>query len=81
MVKALKNITFTLYNQSIEFDENGDPPAIYDIVFWNWTSKTIDTVGSYNSMLEPSFSLDQDLIHWHSGKDVSFYTVLTLSQC
>ncbi|XP_063063970.1 taste receptor type 1 member 1-like [Engraulis encrasicolus] len=69
MVKALKNITFTLYNQSIEFDENGDPPAIYDVVFWNWTSKTIDTVGSYNSMLEPSFSLDQDLIHWHSGKD------------
>ncbi|KAL2086859.1 hypothetical protein ACEWY4_017918 [Coilia grayii] len=69
IIKALKKIKFKLYNHSTEFDENGDPPAIYDIVFWNWTSKDAVTVGSFHSVPVPTFTLDQGRINWHTGKN------------
>ncbi|XP_036387706.1 taste receptor type 1 member 1-like [Megalops cyprinoides] len=31
VTKALKKVNFELYNQSVKFDENGDPTAHYDI--------------------------------------------------
>uniref|UniRef100_A0A8C8GW80 Receptor ligand binding region domain-containing protein n=1 Tax=Oncorhynchus tshawytscha TaxID=74940 RepID=A0A8C8GW80_ONCTS len=57
VTEALKQVKFKLDNQSTEFDENGDPPAHYDIVHWNCKNKTCSNVdiGSYLTNPTPSF--------------------------
>ncbi|XP_076147414.1 uncharacterized protein LOC143131680 [Alosa pseudoharengus] len=70
LIKALETVKFNLYNRSVEFDDSGDPPAFYDIVFWDWKkNRTFVTVGSFHSVPTPNFSLDQGLIAWHTGKN------------
>ncbi|XP_077314480.1 taste receptor type 1 member 1-like [Lithobates pipiens] len=50
LLQHVKTVNFTLYNQSIFFDENGDPATGYDIVMWLWDgeSPTFSIVGSYS---------------------------------
>ncbi|XP_048104990.1 taste receptor type 1 member 1-like [Alosa alosa] len=68
LIKALKKVKLKLYNHRIEFDENGDPPAFYDIVFWDWKNNSpFVTVGSFHSLPTLKFSLDQGLITWHTA--------------
>ncbi|XP_076136899.1 taste receptor type 1 member 1-like [Alosa pseudoharengus] len=70
LIKALKTVTFNLYNRSVEFDDNGDSPAFFDIVFWDWKNNSpFVTVGSFHSVPTPKFSLDQGLFTWHTGKN------------
>ncbi|KAM9405297.1 taste receptor type 1 member 1-like [Salvelinus alpinus] len=69
VTEALKQVKFKLDNQSIEFDENGDPPAHYDIVHWDCKNKTCSNVdiGSYLTNPTPSFHINETLIHWFEG--------------
>uniref|UniRef100_A0A8C7CG40 Receptor ligand binding region domain-containing protein n=1 Tax=Oncorhynchus kisutch TaxID=8019 RepID=A0A8C7CG40_ONCKI len=62
-------VKFKLDNQSIEFDENGDPPTHYDIVHWDCKNKTCSNVdiGSYLTNPTPSLHINQTLIHWFEG--------------
>lgn len=73
VTEALKQVKFKLDNQSIEFDENGDPPAHYDIVHWDCKNKTCSNVdiGSYLTNPTPSFHINETLIHWFAGTKVS----------
>ncbi|XP_018432132.1 PREDICTED: taste receptor type 1 member 1-like [Nanorana parkeri] len=50
LLQHVKKVNFTLYNQSISFDANGDPAMGYDIVMWSWIreSPTFRVVGSYS---------------------------------
>ncbi|XP_046891179.1 taste receptor type 1 member 1-like isoform X2 [Hypomesus transpacificus] len=66
---ALKKVKFQLYNQTIQFDQNGNPPALYSIVYWNWTTCNPDIIGSYNVKQNPSFQIDENLITWFDGSN------------
>ncbi|XP_072281417.1 taste receptor type 1 member 1-like [Pyxicephalus adspersus] len=50
LLQHVKKVNFTLYNQSIFFDGNGDPATGYDIIMWTWNKEipTCKVVGSYS---------------------------------
>ncbi|XP_062322194.1 taste receptor type 1 member 1-like [Osmerus eperlanus] len=66
---ALKKVKFQLHNQTIQFDQNGDPPALYSIVYWNWATSQPDIIGSYNAKQNPSFQINATLITWFDGSN------------
>ena len=74
---ALKKVKFQLYNQTIQFDQNGNPPALYSIVYWNWTTCNPDIIGSYNVKQNPSFQIDENLITWFDGSNKVTNSALT----
>uniref|UniRef100_A0AAZ3RFG1 G-protein coupled receptors family 3 profile domain-containing protein n=1 Tax=Oncorhynchus tshawytscha TaxID=74940 RepID=A0AAZ3RFG1_ONCTS len=65
---ALKHVKFKLDNQSIEFDENGDPPAHYDIVHWDLVFKGLITdAGLFHSdILSCSYFLQAPVLQCSS---------------
>ncbi|KAM4014785.1 taste receptor type 1 member 1 [Anomaloglossus baeobatrachus] len=52
LLEYVKKVNFTLYNQSIYFDSNGDPATGYDIVMWSWNDVTpsFRVIGSYSKV-------------------------------
>ncbi|XP_019743593.1 taste receptor type 1 member 1-like [Hippocampus comes] len=63
----LKKSNFTLLNQRIQFDENGDPNfGSYSIVFWN-KSGDIEEIGFYEFQSSVSFVIDETKIRWHGN--------------
>ncbi|KAM8927129.1 taste receptor type 1 member 1-like [Pelodytes ibericus] len=50
LLEQIKKVNFSLYNQSIYFDENGDPASGYDIVMYNWIMDTASftVIGSFS---------------------------------
>ncbi|KAM8753772.1 taste receptor type 1 member 1-like [Acanthopagrus schlegelii] len=69
VLAELKKSNFTLLNQSIEFDKNGDPKyGFYAILFWKQNGET-EEVGSYH--FNPSTLLiNNSRIHWHTEDKV-----------
>ncbi|KAM3617349.1 uncharacterized protein V6R79_005200 [Siganus canaliculatus] len=66
----LKQAHFSLDNNSVYFDSNGDPPTGYDIISWVWKEMewSVRTVGSFSP--DPiSLTVDADLIEWHNAED------------
>ncbi|KAM8927130.1 taste receptor type 1 member 1-like [Pelodytes ibericus] len=53
LLEQVKKVNFSLYNQSIYFDENGDPAIGYDIVTWDWIGDTASfpVIGSFSKNL------------------------------
>uniref|UniRef100_A0A672ZIY2 G-protein coupled receptors family 3 profile domain-containing protein n=2 Tax=Sphaeramia orbicularis TaxID=375764 RepID=A0A672ZIY2_9TELE len=62
----LKEVRFPIGNDSVYFDENGDPPSGYDIITWIWrgTKWSVRVVGSFSP--DPiTLTINEDLIEWH----------------
>ncbi|KAM9350255.1 taste receptor type 1 member 1-like [Symphorus nematophorus] len=79
VLTELKKSNFTLLNQSIEFDQNGDPKyGSYSIVFWN-QSGDAEKVGFYNFHPSFHFFINSSKIQWHTKGEVP--TSLCSSEC
>uniref|UniRef100_A0A7N8WY05 Taste receptor type 1 member 1-like n=1 Tax=Mastacembelus armatus TaxID=205130 RepID=A0A7N8WY05_9TELE len=70
VLAELKKSNFTLLNQSIQFDENGDPQfGQYSIAFWN-ASGDAQEVGFYNLYPSLNYFLNDSEIKWHGNGKV-----------
>ncbi|KAG8568641.1 hypothetical protein GDO81_014088 [Engystomops pustulosus] len=80
LLEYVKKVNFTLYNQSIYFDSNGDPATGYDIVMWSWSdvTPTFKVIGSY-SKIAGRLQLNKDL-KWYS-KDNSVPESICSKEC
>ncbi|XP_061115112.1 taste receptor type 1 member 2-like [Conger conger] len=68
LLGEIKKSDFTLLNQQIKFDKNGDPPSRYNIVYWNLdSSPPYQYVGSYDTEPAVSFSINETLIRWYTN--------------
>ncbi|XP_019112199.2 taste receptor type 1 member 1-like [Larimichthys crocea] len=66
VLAELKKSNFTLLNQSIKFDENGDPKfGSYSIVFWN-DSGDADEIGFYQFYPLVNFFINITKIQWYT---------------
>ncbi|XP_077940274.1 taste receptor type 1 member 1-like isoform X3 [Gasterosteus aculeatus] len=64
VLAELKKSNFTLLNQSVTFDENGDPNyGSYSIVFWN-QSGDAQEIGFHNFYPNLYFFIDNSKIQW-----------------
>ncbi len=71
VLAELKKSNFTLLNQNIEFDENGDPKfGSYSIVFWN-QSGDAEEIGFYKSF---NFFINNSKIRWYTNGEVSCFS-------
>ncbi|XP_047462121.1 taste receptor type 1 member 1-like [Mugil cephalus] len=70
VLAELKKSNFTLLNQSIQFDENGDPKfGSYAVVFWN-QSGYAEEVGFYKFHPSAYFNISNSKIKWFTGGEV-----------
>ncbi|XP_041655985.1 taste receptor type 1 member 1-like [Cheilinus undulatus] len=70
VLAELKKSNFTLLNQSIEFDENGDPKyGSYSIVFWNHNGEA-EEIGFYHFHPSMNFFINSSKIHWYTNGEV-----------
>uniref|UniRef100_A0A3B4AKA7 G-protein coupled receptors family 3 profile domain-containing protein n=1 Tax=Periophthalmus magnuspinnatus TaxID=409849 RepID=A0A3B4AKA7_9GOBI len=69
VLAELQKSNFTLLNQSIQFNENGDPKfGSYSIVFWN--NKKADEVGYYKFYPFADFHIKSSEIQWYTNGQV-----------
>lgn len=69
---------FTLLDDRIEFDENGDPlHKFYKIVFWDQRGEA-EEVGIYKFNPYPHFFINNSKIRWHSNDTVSSFFLFYL---
>lgn len=66
----LKKSNFTLLNQTITFDENGDPKfGSYSIVFWNGSGDA-EEIGFYHFPNLSTFFINNTKIVWYTNGEV-----------
>ncbi|XP_078496525.1 taste receptor type 1 member 1-like [Lissotriton helveticus] len=67
LLEKIKKVSFTVHNQSISFDEKGEPLTGYDIVMWNLIEKNVSVrvIGSY-SQRTSKLSINIDELKWHT---------------
>ncbi|XP_030319277.1 taste receptor type 1 member 1 [Calypte anna] len=67
LLEKIKQVNFTLYKNPISFDDGGDIHKGYDIIMWNWSSKSsaFDVIGTF-SVNPDRLIIDQDKILWHT---------------
>ncbi|XP_022597328.1 taste receptor type 1 member 1-like [Seriola dumerili] len=69
VLAELKKSNFTLLNQSIQFDENGDPKfGFYSIIFWNHSGDT-EEVGFYKFNPSAHFFINKTKIQWFTDRE------------
>ncbi|KAM4704373.1 taste receptor type 1 member 2-like [Rhinophrynus dorsalis] len=62
---ALRKVNFSLLGNPINFDQYGDLPIGYDIVFWNWWGTApFEKVGAYEEMKK--IYINAEKINWQS---------------
>lgn len=67
----LKKSSFKLLNQTIQFDEDGEPTfGSYSLVFWN-QSGNAEEIGFYKFHEAPHFFLNSTKIQWYTKGKVS----------
>ncbi|KAK2851218.1 hypothetical protein Q5P01_007494 [Channa striata] len=70
VLAGLKKSNFTLLNQKIQFDDNGDPTfGSYSIVYWN-DSGEAQEVGFYTFQPSVKFFIDSTKIRWFTENEV-----------
>ncbi|XP_027875235.1 taste receptor type 1 member 2-like [Xiphophorus couchianus] len=70
ILQELWKTNFTLLNQSVQFDENGDPSfGSYAIVFWNKSGEP-EEVGLYSYHSSLPFIINRTKIQWHGNGSV-----------
>ena len=71
VLAELRKSNFTLLNQSIQFDENGDPKyGSYSIVFWNHSGDA-EEIGFYELYPTITFFINNSKIQWYMNGEVS----------
>ncbi|XP_020501684.2 taste receptor type 1 member 1-like [Labrus bergylta] len=71
VLAELKKSNFTLLNQSITFDEYGDPTyGSYSIVFWNHNGDA-EEIGFYHFHPSVDFFINNSKIKWYTNGEVS----------
>ncbi|XP_017273144.1 taste receptor type 1 member 1-like [Kryptolebias marmoratus] len=79
VLKELRKSNFTLLNQSVQFDENGDPSfGSFSIVFWNQSGKAQE-VGFHHFYPTDYFYINNSKIQWHTNGEVP--TALCSPEC
>ncbi|XP_063291659.1 taste receptor type 1 member 1 [Pelobates fuscus] len=80
LLEQIKKVNFTLYNQSVSFDENGDPSTGYDIVMWDGSGGNVSfsIIGKFSRNPE-SLELNKDVI-WYT-KDNSVPESICSKEC
>ncbi|XP_067863056.1 taste receptor type 1 member 1-like [Heptranchias perlo] len=68
LLESLKRVNFTLHNNLIYFDENGNPSMGYEVIVWDTENGSLPykVIGSYT----PSpgrLTINQSLIKWNSA--------------
>ena len=75
VLAELKKSNFTLLNQSIQFDENGDPKfGSYSIVFWNHDGDA-EEIGFYKFHPSVNFFINSSKIQWYTQGEVSCFAI------
>ncbi|XP_034447007.1 taste receptor type 1 member 1-like [Hippoglossus hippoglossus] len=70
VLAELKKSNFTLMNQSIRFDQNGNPRfGSYSIVFWN-QSGDAQKIGFYDFHPSAHHFINGTKVEWYSGEEV-----------
>ncbi|XP_060914031.1 taste receptor type 1 member 1-like [Labrus mixtus] len=70
VLAEMKKSNFTLLNQSIKFDENGDPKyGPFSIVFWN-NSGDAEEIGFYHFHPSVNFFINNTKIKWGKNGEV-----------
>ncbi|XP_071331862.1 taste receptor type 1 member 1-like isoform X2 [Trachinotus anak] len=70
VLAELRKSNFTLLNQRIQFDENGDPRfGIYSIVFWNHSGDAQE-IGFYKFHPAVHFFINNTNIQWYTKGEV-----------
>uniref|UniRef100_A0A8C4TC16 Extracellular calcium-sensing receptor-like n=1 Tax=Erpetoichthys calabaricus TaxID=27687 RepID=A0A8C4TC16_ERPCA len=75
LLHYLKRVNFTNHlGEKVSFDENGEPPALYDIVNWQPTddgSVKVKTIGIFDESAGPGkeLSLNTQEMYWNSGTE------------
>ncbi|KAM4571013.1 taste receptor type 1 member 1-like [Fundulus diaphanus] len=70
ILTELKRSNFSLLNQRVQFDENGDPKyGSYSIVFWNQSGEA-EEVGFYSFPPSFQFFINKSKIKWHENGEV-----------
>ena len=73
--ERLQGIHFTdMFGDTVFFDQNGDPPASYDIINWQMREGKVQhvTVGNFTSTSHNAYELkiQEEQIVWRTGKMV-----------
>lgn len=72
VLAEMKKSNFTLLNERILFDENGDPTfGSFSVVFWNHSGFAQD-IGFYNFPPSFKFFINSSKIQWHGNGEVYF---------
>ncbi|XP_074538174.1 taste receptor type 1 member 1-like [Halichoeres trimaculatus] len=79
VLAELKKLNFTLLNQNIEFNENGDPRfGSYSIVFWNHTGDA-EKIGFFKFQPSIHYAINSSKIQWYTNGEVP--TALCSPEC
>uniref|UniRef100_A0A3P9HGL8 Taste receptor, type 1, member 2a n=1 Tax=Oryzias latipes TaxID=8090 RepID=A0A3P9HGL8_ORYLA len=79
ILEELKKSNFTLLNQTVQFDENGDPKfGSLSVVFWN-SSGNAEEVGSYHFQSSIQLSINKTKMKWFTNGEVP--TALCSPEC
>ncbi|XP_069053795.1 extracellular calcium-sensing receptor-like [Lepisosteus oculatus] len=75
VTEQLKRVNFVnRFGEAVYFDENGDPPAAYDIINWQLNKGVVShvTVGHFDTSPDGGSQLviDEDSIVWSTGREV-----------
>ncbi|XP_029012466.1 taste receptor type 1 member 1 [Betta splendens] len=71
LLSDLKQVDFSIGNESVYFDSNGDPPTGYDIVSWVWsgTDWSLKLVGTFSP--DPvTLTIADNKIQWHDVRNL-----------
>uniref|UniRef100_W5M2Q4 Receptor ligand binding region domain-containing protein n=1 Tax=Lepisosteus oculatus TaxID=7918 RepID=W5M2Q4_LEPOC len=76
VTEHIKRVNFVnRFGEAVYFDENGDPPAAYDIINWQLNKGVVShvTVGHFDTSPDGGIQLvvDEDNIVWSTGREVS----------
>ena len=66
----------------MSFDESGDPPAHYSVIFWDTTHSglaKIRPIGTYDNHPSVNLTIDDTQIHWHGDGLVSLFLLRVIS--
>ncbi|KAK5863356.1 hypothetical protein PBY51_000393 [Eleginops maclovinus] len=70
VLAELKKSNFTLLNQSIRFDKNGDPNyGSYSIIYWNHSGDA-EEIGFYHFKQSANLSINESKIQWYKDGEV-----------
>ncbi|XP_034162311.2 taste receptor type 1 member 1-like [Pangasianodon hypophthalmus] len=74
LLKEMKKLDFPLNGRKVKYDQNGDLPVFYDVVFWRLgtSSPVFERIGTYSSYPEITFTINNSLIGWDSDASIPF---------